>query len=181
MWTSIKAVRLVTAGRAARLIVAAAVAMFAAMIATPGHAQPVQYVKICSIYGSGFFYIPGTDTCTNGRQIVDDQFAIARARTRASTGTSMAAALVNPFLPDGTNYAISTHWAVFDGQHALGLAGLVRLQGNLALSLGVAFGLDRGSLTSLSDRTQTEFGTSVPAQSWNEVVVLGRVGLTYSW
>ena len=24
---------------------------------------PVNYVKICDAYGSGFFYIPGTDTC----------------------------------------------------------------------------------------------------------------------
>ena len=22
-----------------------------------------QYVKICSLYGAGFYYIPGTDTC----------------------------------------------------------------------------------------------------------------------
>jgi hypothetical protein len=26
-------------------------------------AKPVEYVKVCSIYGAGFFYIPGTDTC----------------------------------------------------------------------------------------------------------------------
>ncbi|MGB7257197.1 MAG: porin, partial [Pseudolabrys sp.] len=26
-------------------------------------AKPVQYVKICSLYGAGFYYIPGTDTC----------------------------------------------------------------------------------------------------------------------
>ena len=26
-------------------------------------APPVQYVKICSVYGDGFYYIPGTDTC----------------------------------------------------------------------------------------------------------------------
>src|ERR1044071_4857033 len=25
--------------------------------------RSVEYVKICSIYGAGFFYIPGTDTC----------------------------------------------------------------------------------------------------------------------
>ena len=25
--------------------------------------QPVQYVKICSLYGVGFYYIPGTDMC----------------------------------------------------------------------------------------------------------------------
>lgn len=26
-------------------------------------AEPVEYVKVCSTYGEGFFYIPGTDTC----------------------------------------------------------------------------------------------------------------------
>ena len=29
----------------------------------PAKAKPVQYVKICSLYGAGFYYIPGTDTC----------------------------------------------------------------------------------------------------------------------
>src|SRR5262250_3138006 len=29
----------------------------------PVKAKPVEYVKICSVYGAGFFYIPGTDTC----------------------------------------------------------------------------------------------------------------------
>ena len=29
----------------------------------PVKAKPVQYVKICSLYGAGFWYIPGTDTC----------------------------------------------------------------------------------------------------------------------
>src|ERR1700755_889360 len=29
----------------------------------PVKAKPVEYVRICSLYGPGFFYIPGTDTC----------------------------------------------------------------------------------------------------------------------
>jgi hypothetical protein len=29
----------------------------------PVKAAPVQYVKICSLYGDGFYYIPGTDLC----------------------------------------------------------------------------------------------------------------------
>ena len=29
----------------------------------PVKAKPVQYVKICSLYGDAFYYIPGTDTC----------------------------------------------------------------------------------------------------------------------
>ncbi|WP_207547760.1 porin, partial [Methylobacterium indicum] len=26
-------------------------------------AAPVEYVRVCSTHGAGFFYIPGTDTC----------------------------------------------------------------------------------------------------------------------
>jgi len=29
----------------------------------PVKAKPVEYVKICSLYGDGFYYIPGTETC----------------------------------------------------------------------------------------------------------------------
>src|SRR5215203_3302146 len=26
-------------------------------------AKPVEYVKVCSLYGAGFWYVPGTNTC----------------------------------------------------------------------------------------------------------------------
>lgn len=29
----------------------------------PVKAKAIEYVKVCSLYGAGFFYIPGTDTC----------------------------------------------------------------------------------------------------------------------
>src|SRR5262249_32271228 len=29
----------------------------------PVKAKPVEYVKICSLYGDGFYYVPGTETC----------------------------------------------------------------------------------------------------------------------
>lgn len=162
-------------------ILAAAVAGLAAMSATPGLAAPVEYVKICSLYGAGFFYIPGTDTCVNANQILQNEYDIARARTRSSTGTAMSASLVAPWLPTGTNYAISNHWAGFDGQHAFGTSGLVRISGNLVFSAGFAVGLDQGRLGTLTNRTQTEFGTAVPAQSWSDVRSLGRAGFMYAW
>src|SRR5579863_3940062 len=31
--------------------------------APPPAAAPVNYVRVCDIYGAGFYYIPGTDTC----------------------------------------------------------------------------------------------------------------------
>src|SRR5882757_2161544 len=29
----------------------------------PVKAKAVEYVRVCSLYGAGFFFIPGTDTC----------------------------------------------------------------------------------------------------------------------
>src|ERR1700754_2347612 len=29
----------------------------------PVKAKPVEHVRICSSYGAGFYYVPGTDTC----------------------------------------------------------------------------------------------------------------------
>jgi hypothetical protein len=172
MWTSTKA---------KRSVIATAVALLAGFAVTPCHAQAVEYVKVCSLYGAGFFYIPGTDTCVQTRQIVDNQFAIARLNTRAATGTAMAASLVAPWLPSGTNYAISNHWAGFDGQHALGFSGLMRISGNFVFSGGFAAGLDRGKLSTFNERTQTQYGTSTPQESWSEIRMLSRAGFMYAW
>src|ERR1700730_18634479 len=29
----------------------------------PVKAKPVEYVRVCRLYGAGFWYVPGTDTC----------------------------------------------------------------------------------------------------------------------
>jgi len=52
-------------------------------VASTGHAQTVQYVKICSIYGAGFHYIPGTDICLN------DETGDARVQTAGGTWRSL--------------------------------------------------------------------------------------------
>jgi len=41
---------------------------------------PVEYVKVCNAYGSGFFFIPGTDTCLKigGRVRADYLYSAAR-------------------------------------------------------------------------------------------------------
>ena len=54
-----KAVRTFVLGSAAGLLVAAS----AQAADLPVKAKAVEYVKVCSLYGAGFFYIPGTDTC----------------------------------------------------------------------------------------------------------------------
>ena len=54
-----KTVRTFLLGSAAGLL-AVAGAQAADM---PVKAKPVEYVKVCTLYGAGFYYIPGTDTC----------------------------------------------------------------------------------------------------------------------
>src|SRR3954466_11474987 len=39
-------------------------------------AEPVEYVKICSLYGDGFYYIPGTDTCLRFGGMVQSDYAL---------------------------------------------------------------------------------------------------------
>src|SRR5262245_33627621 len=44
-------------------LAAAAGAQTANAADLPVKAQPVEYVKICSLYGDGFYYVPGTEIC----------------------------------------------------------------------------------------------------------------------
>ena len=54
----------------------------------PVKAAPVEYVKICSLYGAGFYYLPGTDICVKVGGYV-------RAQYYVNNGTSPSA---GPFL-----------------------------------------------------------------------------------
>lgn len=52
-------------------------------LASAGYGQPVQYVKVCSLYGAGFDYIPGTDVCLN------QETGDARVQTAGGTWRSV--------------------------------------------------------------------------------------------
>ena len=41
----------------------------------PVKAKPVEYVKVCSLYGAGYYYIPGTDICLKLGGYVRYQFS----------------------------------------------------------------------------------------------------------
>src|SRR5262249_31683993 len=40
----------------------------------PVKAKPVEYVKICRLYGAGFYYLPGTDICIKWGAYVRSQW-----------------------------------------------------------------------------------------------------------
>ena len=54
-------------------------------------AAPVEYVRICSQFGAGFFYIPGSDTCLKVSGRVRADYIYTEPLTRASNGTSTRA------------------------------------------------------------------------------------------
>ena len=43
-------------------------------------AAPVEYVRVCSTYGAGFFYIPGTETCLRVGGRVRAEFVLCLSR-----------------------------------------------------------------------------------------------------
>jgi hypothetical protein len=59
----------------------------------PVKAKPVEYVKVCSLYGAGFFYIPGTDTCIKigGAIRVQAEFNTGAGGTPVGLGSSTEA------------------------------------------------------------------------------------------
>ena len=44
--------------------------------------EPMEYVRVCDAFGTGFFYIPGTETCLKLKR----SFSAARACPRSATG-----------------------------------------------------------------------------------------------
>jgi hypothetical protein len=58
----------------------------------PVKAAPVQYVKICTLYGDGFYYIPGSDTCIRFSGYIRSDYGwnVTGARTPHYSGAAGA-------------------------------------------------------------------------------------------
>lgn len=52
-------------------------------------AAPIEFVRVCNPYGTGFFYIPGTDTCIrlSGRARFEVGYQTSYSRTGGGTST----------------------------------------------------------------------------------------------
>lgn len=54
---------------AKRLLLVASIILATCISAGPGFAQAVEYVRVCSSFAVGQFYIPGTDSCAYARNL----------------------------------------------------------------------------------------------------------------
>jgi hypothetical protein len=121
---------------------ASVVAVSGAQAADPiifAEPEPMEYVRICDVYGAGYFYIPGTETClrvggwvryeVGTNDAIDGWNKLARARlefnarNESELGTvasyvRLDSRLVNGVGRDGTR---DNRW---DAQYSLGVGGL---------------------------------------------------------
>lgn len=119
---------------------------------------PVEYLRICSLYGAGFYYIPGTDTCVHA--ITGDtrrQTEYGTVRTwspqvlelmeqtelanRAIEAGAVTIAIPMPIILTGDRFALAGNWSQVAGYHAFGLAGAVALGNVFSINAGVGVGL----------------------------------------
>ena len=121
-------------------------------------AAPVEYVKICSLYGAGYFYVPGTDTCYNaitGETQGPNGVELNRTDL-AFQGVAEAMAMPTPIIQPGDHFALAGNFAEFETTQAFSLAGAMQFTTQLSFSGGISYGVD-----------QKTFGT--------------RVGFNLSW
>lgn len=127
-------------------------------------AAPVEYVRVCSLYGAQYYYSPGTDTCINAntgetRRVTEDGVVVGKTALaskvddidnriqRAFEGASVATALASPDLVQGEHFGVRVNWGNAGQSNAMGVTGAAVLgegfmpggNGRLAGAAGVAF------------------------------------------
>ena len=81
----------------------------------PVKAAPVQYVKICTLYGDGFYYIPGTDICLKIGGYVRGEYGYNYGSSLATGPFTAANGLKDRF--DGQDFIMRTRaYAWFDSR-----------------------------------------------------------------
>ncbi|MCK1603963.1 porin [Bradyrhizobium sp. 166] len=129
----------------------------------PVKAKAVEYVKICSLYGAGFYYIPGTDTCiklggylrvslalgTNGVYGAPDS-GVAGARNRIRNYyTSQSRGDLNIDTRTATEYGmLRTYFEAVNTWSTGGYtgAGTSAINGSTAYTTSIASQISAGSL-----------------------------------
>ena len=119
----------------------------------PVKAKAVEYVKVCSLYGAGFYYIPGTDTCIRigGYVRAEVTFGGASADATYISGAgslgdrsvgdyySRARIMMNIDTRTATEYGVVRTFAAFGPQFNSGNVDGPDTQGNGSMRVEAAF------------------------------------------
>ena len=120
----------------------------------PAVGAPVEYVKICSLYGAGFFYVPGTDVCMNavtGETRWQTSGGTQRSLNRvdlAFQGSVVAMAMPTPVIEYGKTFAVAGNFGQVNSTGAFGLAGAFEVAPGLSFNGGVSVGTEQQTVGS---------------------------------
>lgn len=122
----------------------------------PAFAAPVEYVRVCDAYGTGFFYIPGTETCINPDTgetkkatesgTVTGESELAEGVHNANEGVALSLALPNATIDPGKTFGAGINVGAFGGEAAVGVSGAFQAGDGLTLNGAVGVGLSRGNV-----------------------------------
>jgi Porin subfamily len=123
----------------------------------PVKAKAVEYVKICSLYGAGFYYIPGSDTCIKLGGYL--QFSVGVNTNGIFTGNYSA--------PGGLGDR-------FSNAYTMRSRGDLEIDTRTATEYGVVRTFSQ-FVVSWSDDAQTASGTSVVSSAYSQIGASGFV------
>ncbi|MDX8433602.1 porin [Mesorhizobium abyssinicae] len=133
-------------------------------LSVPALAAPVEYVRVCSLYGARYYYSPGTDTCINAdtgetRRVTEDGVVVGKTALASKVddidgrvagafeSASVASALTSPDFVQGEHFGVRVNWGNAGQANAMGVTGAAVLgegflpggTGRLTGAAGVAF------------------------------------------
>ncbi|WP_368508642.1 porin [Bradyrhizobium lupini] len=140
----------------------------------PVKAKAVEYVKICSLYGAGFYYIPGTDTCIKlgGYLRVDGTFGTNADFDAASSGVN------------GARNRLSNYYGTLARQDLQIDTRTATEYGVVRTFAELVFTWTSGSYTGAGTTAvngQTAYNGSNPAGSGGGQVAGGKLGIYYAF
>ncbi len=115
----------------------------------------IEYVRVCSVFGTGWFYIPGTETCYNpdtGETKRNTEFGTISGESEmleqvrdANEGVALSLSLPTATVDPGKTFGASVNFGTFNGESAVGLGGAIQALDGLTFTGAVGFGLNRGT------------------------------------
>lgn len=146
-------------------ILLAAAASAVIFCSPPTYAAP-EYVRVCDVYGTGWFYIPGTETCYNANTgetkkqspygTINGESEMLEQVRDANEGVALSLALPTATVDTGKTFGAAVNFGTFNGESAIGVGGAIVATDGLTITGAVGVGLGRGTAG-------------------------GRAGVNYSW
>jgi hypothetical protein len=134
---------------------AAGVIAIASSAAWPAQAA-VEYVRVCSVFGTGWFYIPGTAKCINpSTGVIKEQTATGDVTSdselrkdvlAAKEGVALSLALPTATVEPGKTFGAAFNVGTFGGDMAIGVGGAVRAADGLTFTGAIGVGLSQGNV-----------------------------------